>query len=241
MNDGDDKCVTQIAPGVWRLQLRWSCAYVLENKREFWLIDTGTCYDRNRIRELSMRADLQNALCTHVLLTHAHLDHAGNAAHFARSGARVLLHPDEAPFFNGRSYTPLLPSLGRVAFGVGGALAPMERCEISPELHDKRELFTPAGTWRVLHTPGHTPGHVALYRESDGVLLAGDALLNVRAWSRREGITLPMPIYSSDSRQALRSALKLVALSPRVLAPGHGPPLYDAAEKVEKWAASNGL
>lgn len=227
-----DKRATSIAPGVWRLQLLCSCAFVLGHEREFWLVDSGTRHDRLLLLQLLAHA-VPNARLTHVLLTHAHLDHAGNAAYFARLGARVWLHADEAPFFAGQSYTPQLPLLGRVAFGVGHTLAPVERCICSPELHDKRELATPAGTWRVVSTPGHTPGHVALWRESDRVLFAGDALLNVRAWTRSEGLTLPMPIYSSDVAQARESARKLVALRPHILAPGHGKVAFEVGTAVE--------
>jgi glyoxylase-like metal-dependent hydrolase (beta-lactamase superfamily II) len=94
-------------------------------------------------------------------------------------------------------------------------------------------------SWRWVATPGHAPGHVAFYREADGVLITGDALLTVNLGSlagfvqallRRGPARLydPPRYLDLDHAAAVASAAALVRLRPRVLAPGHGRPLAGA-------------
>jgi glyoxylase-like metal-dependent hydrolase (beta-lactamase superfamily II) len=80
--------------------------------------------------------------------------------------------------------------------------------------------------WAVIHTPGHTPGHLSLYRRRDGVLITGDAAVTVDLNSllgvliNRQGVFGP-PRYSTwDWPAAQRSIATLAALEPRVLATG---------------------
>ena len=80
----------------------------------------------------------------------------------------------------------------------------------------------------MLHTPGHTPGHVSLYREADGVLLAADAFatMNLDSWTayltcERE-LNRPSPPFTFDWCIAHRSIEKLAGLEPKVVAAGHG-------------------
>ena len=85
--------------------------------------------------------------------------------------------------------------------------------------------------WRWIYTPGHTPGHVCLFRPEDRVLLAGDALATVDADSfsgmlrRRKKITRPATPVTPDWDAAERSVREMASLRPRVLAPGHGEPM----------------
>ena len=96
-----------------------------------------------------------------------------------------------------------------------------------------RELSADGGLpgppgWRWLHTPGHTPGHISLYREADRVLLAADAFatMNLDSWSayltRERKFSRPSPPFTFDWGTAHRSIEKLADLEPRVVAAGHG-------------------
>jgi glyoxylase-like metal-dependent hydrolase (beta-lactamase superfamily II) len=82
--------------------------------------------------------------------------------------------------------------------------------------------------WRWLHTPGHTPGHVSLYRGADGVLLAADAFatMNLDSWSayltREREFSRPSPPFTFDWGTAQESIEKLAELEPGVVAAGHG-------------------
>jgi glyoxylase-like metal-dependent hydrolase (beta-lactamase superfamily II) len=85
--------------------------------------------------------------------------------------------------------------------------------------------------WRWLHTPGHTVGHVSLFRESDRALLVGDAFCTVKAESlmaiakNKPELHGPPAYYTPDFVAAKASILKLAALEPETLIPGHGQPI----------------
>jgi glyoxylase-like metal-dependent hydrolase (beta-lactamase superfamily II) len=82
---------------------------------------------------------------------------------------------------------------------------------------------------RVIGTPGHTAGHVAVFDPSTGVLVAGDALRTTN------GLTGPDPRYTADMEQAMASVRKLAELDVRMILPGHGEPLTSgAAEALAK-------
>jgi glyoxylase-like metal-dependent hydrolase (beta-lactamase superfamily II) len=88
--------------------------------------------------------------------------------------------------------------------------------------------------WSCIPTPGHTPGHTSFFRPADGVLISGDALVTLRLNSlpglllKRQGLSGP-PWYTTWSVAASKASIKsLIALSPKVLAGGHGMPRTDA-------------
>jgi glyoxylase-like metal-dependent hydrolase (beta-lactamase superfamily II) len=85
--------------------------------------------------------------------------------------------------------------------------------------------------WRWIHTPGHTPGHISLYRDSDRSLIAGDAFVTTRQESAISALTYkpeihgPPAYFTPDWISARRSVEQLAALEPWRVATGHGPPL----------------
>jgi glyoxylase-like metal-dependent hydrolase (beta-lactamase superfamily II) len=86
--------------------------------------------------------------------------------------------------------------------------------------------------WVVLETPGHTPGHISLYRQRDRVLLAGDAFCTTKPESFFDATVSikpelhgPPAYFTSDWEAARASVEKLARLDPAVVAPGHGRPL----------------
>jgi glyoxylase-like metal-dependent hydrolase (beta-lactamase superfamily II) len=81
--------------------------------------------------------------------------------------------------------------------------------------------------FEVLHVPGHTPGHVAYWRESDRVLILGDVFWNFHFVRGAPGLTMPLPASCSDPAQNRDSARRLAALEPALVCFGHGPPLRD--------------
>ncbi len=98
--------------------------------------------------------------------------------------------------------------------------------------------------WRWLHTPGHTPGHISLFRESDRTLIAGDAFVTTRQESmthvltQREVLWRP-PAYFTPDWQSARSSVELLAsLEPEVAATGHGHPLRGESMRHDlRWLA----
>ena len=223
------------APGVRLIRLSWSNAYALGDGADFILIDAGTPHDKIALARALPPSSA--ARCRALWLSHAHPDHAGSAAFVARRfDAPVVAHEDERPFIeSGRLYAPPR-EVQRAAFQAGSLIWPVRPCRLSRALSGGEVLESPAGDWLVVHTPGHTLGHVSFFRERDGVLIAGDALLNVLPWTRRTGLTLPLRLFTENSEQAMESARALARLRPRVLLAGHGEPLLDAAGPLWKFA-----
>ena len=159
-----------------------------------------------------------------IVLTHVHPDHAGSAADLARMwGVTMYAHNDELP----------LPPSGRII----GALAQVERRWMFPSGQDGLSPIDPKvgvpglSDWQVIPTPGHTPGHLALFREGDRALISGDAVLTVDlnslgdAMSQRHTLGGPPRFATWNWRAATASVSELARLEPNVLAPGHGRPM----------------
>jgi glyoxylase-like metal-dependent hydrolase (beta-lactamase superfamily II) len=178
-----------------------------------------------------------------IVLTHGHIDHAGNAAALADAwDVPIYAHRLETPFLTGRSaYPPADPT-------VGGATAFL--CRFLPSLWRNlsgrlRELPTHrvpgASGWEWLPTPGHSPGHICLFRASDRVLLTGDALatLNMDSWigliGARPQLAGPPAPFTIDWNAARTSLKELANLRPNVVGCGHGAPISasDLSRRLE--------
>lgn len=223
--------VDRVADGVFRLGSRWVSWYVVEDAGELTVVDTGyPGYYEQLGRLLASRGHAVSAVQA-VVLTHAHADHLGSAAQLhEESGAPVLAHPAEADVV--RAGTPAPPQgffapawrprfarylLHALANG-GRSIAGVPRVET---FRDGEVLDVP-GRPRVLHTPGHTPGHCAFLLEEQGVLFSGDALVTLDTVTGRTG---PQPIrWNGDSEQAAASFDLLRAVEADLVLPGHGEP-----------------
>ena len=85
----------------------------------------------------------------------------------------------------------------------------------------------------VLEVPGHSAGHVAYWRESDGVLVLGDVLNNMDVMTGLPGLRLPKPFLTPDPDRNRISAKRLGALEPKLVLFGHGAPLRDTKKFVD--------
>jgi hydroxyacylglutathione hydrolase len=81
--------------------------------------------------------------------------------------------------------------------------------------------------------PGHSPGHVAYWRESDRVLILGDVLNNMNLVTGIPGLREPPVAFTTDPAQNRESARRLAALEPALVCFGHGPPLRDTRRLVD--------
>jgi glyoxylase-like metal-dependent hydrolase (beta-lactamase superfamily II) len=96
--------------------------------------------------------------------------------------------------------------------------------------------------WECIYTPGHTPGHVAFFRRSDGALVAGDAVTTMDLDSvfgtllKRPELCRPPTPATTNWTRAHESVRKLAELRPSLIAAGHGPPMRDAAGQLESFA-----
>lgn len=229
----------RIFNGVFRVALPASNAWLLVKDSDAILIDNGTRRDRWRLLSLFKREYSGNLKLHSILQTHGHCDHAGNMAFLAtRFGARIHAHAAEVPFLaTRRTYVPrgrrALSGSG-LLFALGEVYWPVKRHAVDVVLHEGDHIETPLGLLTVVSTPGHTPGHISFFQEREGWLFSGDALLNIIPWVRRTGLSLPMPIFTSDMQAAHRSVRKLAELEPSALLAGHGYPHMDGTAAALK-------
>ncbi len=179
------------------------------------LVDAGTRWARPRIfRQLSGRR------VSRLLLTHCHPDHQG-AARAICEKFRVPLacHHADAAVMEGRQ--PFVPDSPIMRFGNwiwAGPPYPVA------EVLQGDEVFH---GFRVVHAPGHTPGHCFLFRESDRLAITGDVVANMNFLTLEPTLLEPPTLFSVDPLENRRSIRKLADLRPRTLLFGHGPPLTD--------------
>ncbi|HEY6761698.1 MAG TPA: MBL fold metallo-hydrolase [Baekduia sp.] len=214
----------QLADDVWHVPLtpRDSVnAYILGDV----LVDAG--YKLNGGRAVT--AARSRGVTSHVV-THAHPDHAGGSAQVIRELGLDGLAAGAADAGDARrggidppSQTPeLLKGLGRRF----GSFPP------SPVARELREGDVVGPGFVVLDVPGHSPGHVAFWREADGLLIAGDVFFNMHLLTTMPGLRQPPGAFTPDAAQNRRSMRRLAGLEPRVVGFGHGPVVHDAAPKL---------
>ena len=220
-----------------------SRAYLLDDGRGLTLIDTLADADARLVLELLVKLNRPVTDLKLILLTHAHRSHLMGLARLKRlSGATVCSHPWEAEIVEGKrearpvSLWPIRPlrvypmRLG-LLLGAGHPPSPVDR-----HLKDGETV----GPVRVIHTPGHTPGHLVFYWPEQRALFTGD---NIATWPRFDA---GWPSFQLDERQ-FRESLRYMERSARrmrkyyhyppveVIGVAHGEPITrGATESLEK-------
>ncbi len=225
----------EVAPGVARVEIVFVNAYLVDVSDQSWvLVDAGMPNTSGWIRRVAQRRYGRNARPEAIVLTHGHFDHAGSALALATYwDVPIYAHRLEMPYLCGISdYAPKDPT-------VGGALAMMARLfpDRGYDFSDRVQALPTDGTvprlprWRAVHTPGHTAGHISLWREADRTLLAGDALATVNQDSalgmvvQKPEFRRPPAPFTSDWGAAQSSVERLSELRPTTVSAGHGPPM----------------
>jgi hydroxyacylglutathione hydrolase len=223
--------VNQIAPDVHQIAVmpRNAVNTYLVGKV---LVDTGMSSSAKKldavVREHGVEA---------IALTHAHGDHAGSARRLSDThGIPVWVGAaDREAAETGKVVTKgafQKPGLSQVAAVMGN----FKGFPVARTLAEGDEL---AAGFEVLDVPGHSPGHVAFWRESDGVLIAGDVFFNMNLFTTAPGLRQPPGAFTPDPAQNRASERKLAALAPKVAGFGHGPVIQgDAAERLGMFVAN---
>jgi len=238
--------VREVAPGVACLQLPIVNLYLVGERngrdRAWVLVDAGLAMSAARIADAAAERYGADSRPAAIVLTHGHFDHVGALPALAdRWDAPVYAHPLEMPFLTGRSsYPPPDPAVG------GGAMAFLSRFyPRGPIDLGARIRPLPAGEppampgWRWIHTPGHSAGHISLFRDADRTLIAGDAFVTtvqesaLALLTRRQQVSRPPAYYTTDWRAARESVETLARLRPEVAATGHGIPMRGERMRAE--------
>jgi glyoxylase-like metal-dependent hydrolase (beta-lactamase superfamily II) len=206
-----------LAPGVWRLKEKprpLINVYLAEDV----LIDAGRTWDRRRIL-----AELEGVEISLLALTHVHPDHQGSAKAVCEAkGVPLACHADDVDAMEGRrpvgaTSHPVARTYARLWQG------PPHR--VDQVLCEGDEV---AG-FRVVHAPGHAPGEVVFFRDSDRVAICGDVIRNISYLTLRARLAEPPDDLTPDPPENRRSIRKLAELNPSLILPGHGPEVTDMA------------
>ena len=195
------------------------------------LIDTGLPGEGGRILAYMEQVGVSPRALRVIALTHADPAHSGSAAWLRReTAARLLASEAEAAVLAGQVPEGNLRALWR--WGLRITRRPAERCLVDGVLEPGDEV---AG-FQVVETPGHTLGHVAFYREDDGVLIAGDAL-------RVSGSDILAPSFwnSASEVRARVSVSHLADLPVTLLVPGHGNPYREPGAGLRRVGGPPGI
>ncbi|RTQ46591.1 MBL fold metallo-hydrolase [Hymenobacter gummosus] len=235
-----------VAPGVWALRNVFVNLFFVRqgyNTGPWVLIDAGLPGAAGKIRRTAEQLFGPDARPEAIILTHGHFDHAGALESLANYwNVPVYAHPLEMPYITGRSsYPPPDPTAGGGAMAWLSGLYPKHPYDVSRRAQPlPDDGSVPVLTdWRWVFTPGHSPGHVSFFRESDRVLIAGDAFVTTQqesalaVWEQRQEVHGPPRYFTCDWESARRSVERLARLQPAVAATGHGIPMRGAVLQRE--------
>jgi glyoxylase-like metal-dependent hydrolase (beta-lactamase superfamily II) len=193
------------------------CHLLVDANRDAVLLDTGLAGEPALIRRRLRRLGLTPQSVKAILLTHGHLDHAGNLAWAkAFTGAPIYAHPLEQPHIDGTyPYAGVNMWCGRLESAGRALLRAGKPAAIDVPLADGDELPFWGGL-RVVHLPGHTLGHCGFYSARHDLLFSGDLFA-----SYFFNVHWPPPILNSAQELIPASLEKARRLNPRLMVPQH--------------------
>jgi glyoxylase-like metal-dependent hydrolase (beta-lactamase superfamily II) len=228
--------LNDIAPDLKGVRLLFVNVYAVGNATDGWtLIDTGIPFSAGKIKHWAETLFGKNTKPRAIILTHGHFDHVGAVRALVDDWeVPVYAHAAEFPYLTGhQKYPPPDPGVGGGLMAVMSPLFPRSSADLGGRVQELPADGTIPGMpgWRYLHTPGHAPGHVSLFRENDRVLVAGDAICTTKQESflavakQTPELHGPPAYYTPDWNAARDSVRALADLQPRTIAPGHGLPM----------------
>ncbi|MBE1446952.1 MBL fold metallo-hydrolase [Paenibacillus sp. OAS669] len=233
---------TEVAPDVWchTIQIVNIVMIGSPEQQRFVLIDAGMPGSAEAIIAAVENRFGSKHRPEAIILTHGHFDHVGAIIELAEHWKEIPIYANELelPFLTGQqSYPAPDPTVegGLVAkmsflfpntpIDLGECVRPLPANGVVPHLPE----------FRWIHTPGHAPGHVSFFRESDRTLIAGDAFVTVRQDSlykvlmQEPEVHGPPRYLTTDWKAAKESVLALQHLQPSAAVTGHGEPMRGEA------------
>lgn len=240
-----------IVPGVHRLQHAYVNCYLVEDASGVTIVDAAHPSTWPMLLRALRAIGRPPADVKALVLTHAHFDHLGFARQAQEEwGIPVLAHPEEEhlarhpyryahenprllyPLRHPAGVRPLLGMLAAGAWHVKG----VEQLEY---FGPGDELDVP-GHPTVVHSPGHTLGHCALFLPGSSSLLSGDALVTFDPYTGGSGPQIVSGAATADSAEALISLRTLAATGARTVLPGHGSAWVEGVQRAAELAYEAG-
>ena len=231
--------VVALEKDVWRIPTAgdYINSFVFaEDDGSLTLVDTGMFFAHKRIVSALSQIGRHPYDIQRIILTHAHSDHVGSAAKIlSQSSARgAHVHADDAALVQAGKPAPATGKLSRLFQHLPGMT--YRPVPVVSELVDGQELSV-AGTLRVLHTPGHTPGHVSLLHLDSGLLITGDSIFNMN-----HKLSWPVAGVCTDFPLNRVTAAVLADVDYTIAGFTHGPHISDRArEQVRGFLRHEGV
>jgi glyoxylase-like metal-dependent hydrolase (beta-lactamase superfamily II) len=224
-----------VVPDLTRLRFLFVNLFLYGSSANWVLLDAGLQGSAGTIVDTAEDRFGPGAVPQAIILTHGHFDHVGAFPElFEHWDVPVYAHRLELPHLTGQAdYPPPDPTVGKGVMALLSFAYPNSAIDLGSRvrsLPDDGSVPHMPG-WRWIHSPGHTAGHVSLFRESDRCLIAGDAFVTTRQESLYAVVTQepevngPPAYFTPDWASARRSVEELAALRPAIAATGHGPPM----------------
>jgi glyoxylase-like metal-dependent hydrolase (beta-lactamase superfamily II) len=229
------KSYFDVAPGVWGMKIIFVNVYMVGQYDDWVLIDAGLKGSAGKIIKMAVDLFGDKKPPKAIILTHGHFDHRGAIDELLNKwNVPVYAHALELPFLSGRSsYPPPDPNVGGGLMSLLSVFYPKRPIDLGNHVQSlPNDGSVPFLTdWQYVYTPGHTPGHISLFRVKDSILIAGDAF--VTTWQESAIATLtslkhlsgPPKYFTPDWVAAKESVIKLRDLAPEIAATGHGMPI----------------
>ncbi|MBA4493509.1 MBL fold metallo-hydrolase [Paenactinomyces guangxiensis] len=206
-----------------------------DQSNEWVLVDAGMPESADDIISAATKRFGSKSRPKAIVLTHGHFDHVGAVVDLVREwNVPVYAHELEMPYLTGKSSYPKPdPTVEGGFVAKMSSLFPVEPIDLGnhvEKLPSDGSVPSMSG-WRWIHTPGHTPGHISLFRETDRSLIAGDAFVTVKQESlykvfiQNQEINGPPRYLTTDWQAAWESVKRLEALKPSQVVTGHGIPM----------------
>ncbi|RYZ97248.1 MAG: MBL fold metallo-hydrolase [Sphingobacteriaceae bacterium] len=226
----------QVSQGVWGTKIIFVNIYMIANRKgagKGWvLVDAGLRGSAKKIIAMAEAIFGPGTKPSAIVLTHGHFDHVGALEDLLEYwDVPVYAHPLEVPYLTGLSAYP--PPDSTVGGGLMSLMAwtyPVKPIDLGDHIVpiDKYDGIPELPEWKVIHTPGHTAGHISLFLPLNTTLIAGDAFVTTKSesaiysLSSLKSLSGPPKFLTSDWHAAEKSVRKLAALQPRIAATGHG-------------------
>jgi glyoxylase-like metal-dependent hydrolase (beta-lactamase superfamily II) len=226
--------IIEIRPNLHQLTFPVGQVYLWCDGDAVTLVDTGLHGCSQEIAHALRSLGLGPADVCRVVITHFHDDHTGSVAEVATWGeVQVLAHALDAPFIrrDRPGPPPKVTEHERALYDLIASdmvVAPSAR--VDRELQDGDVLDFGGGA-RVISTPGHTDGSIALHLPAAGVLFTGDTVVNYDGGTR-------LGVFNLDRGQALASFRRLAELDVEIACVGHGDPVLGNASAALRAAAA---
>lgn len=214
-----------------------------KGKESKWmLVDTGLAHSSKAILEEAHRLYGEDCPPQAIILTHGHFDHVGAVTELSDHWkVPVYAHKLELPYLTGKKdYPPADPTVSEGLVAEMSFLFPHDGIDLGHRIHALPNNGTVPGMpeWKWIHTPGHTPGHISLFRDADKVLIAGDAITTIKQESllsvltQKQELNGPPAYFTPDWDDAEKSVKALRDLKPSLIITSHGAPMRGEELKV---------